>query len=76
MFVAWAQAPAPPVAGTYHPTQYPYPMGEGFVEFVALSGDFAYVSVMGESTWITDLRIVDVANRSAPVSGSFTSRTQ
>jgi len=65
--VASAQASAPFLVSTYHPTSYPYPWNEGFVENVALSGDYAYVSVMGEYTWITDLRVVSVANKSAPL---------
>lgn len=64
--IASAQASGPFLVSTYHPTYYPYPMNEGFVENVALSGDYAYVSVMGAHTWITDLRVVDIANKSAP----------
>ena len=63
--VASAQASGPFLVSTYHPTEYPYPWGEGFVENVALSGDYAYVSVMGANTWITDLRVVSVADKSA-----------
>ena len=36
------------------------------MENVALLGDYVYVSVMGAYTWITDLRVVSVANKSAP----------
>ena len=67
VLVTLAQAPTLPLVGEYYPTEYPYPVGEGIVETAALSDDYAYVSVMGESTWVTDLRIVTVANKSAPL---------
>jgi len=51
--------PAAPVrVGSYDPP--------GFTETVAVSGDYAYISVMGEHTWVTELRVVNVANKSTP----------